>query len=200
MKEHLDIATRHASGEEAVGVVFMQNIGKAAPGGGRGTPITTTNKGRKRGVKSDKRVPRRRPQPVMVTTSCGEDNNGRDADDSDEELVAATERDFKRQARLPADHFEKLLEVTCPNHTYPAKHKLKECTMMENYMTKGNLAKSKKHEGNSAGKAVAPFPEEKTIMSIYGGPTPRESRRKLKLTGGVINSVSVLVPECLRWS
>jgi hypothetical protein len=34
-KELLDIATRHASGEEAVGAVFVQSTGKVAPGGGR---------------------------------------------------------------------------------------------------------------------------------------------------------------------
>jgi hypothetical protein len=104
----------------------------------------------------------------MITTICGEDNNGKDAGDSDDELVAAAKRDFKRQARLPADHFEKLNEVTCPNHTYPVKHKLKECTMMKNYMTMGNLSRSKKPEGDSAGKVAAPFPEEKAIMLIYG--------------------------------
>jgi hypothetical protein len=34
---------------------------------------------------------------------------------SDEELVAVAERDFKSLAQLPMDHFNKLLEVTCPN-------------------------------------------------------------------------------------
>jgi hypothetical protein len=70
------------------------------------------------------------------------------------------------------DHFEKLLEVTCPNHTYPIKHKLKECPMMKNYMTTGNLARSKKPEGDLAGKEVTPFPEEKAVMSIYDEPPP----------------------------
>jgi hypothetical protein len=30
----------------------------------------------------------------------------------------------KRQARLPMNHFTKLLEETCPNHAYSIKHKL----------------------------------------------------------------------------
>jgi hypothetical protein len=34
---------------------------------------------------------------------------------SDEELVAVAECDFKSLAQLPMDHFNKLLEVTCPN-------------------------------------------------------------------------------------
>jgi hypothetical protein len=83
---------------------------------------------------------------------------------------------------------------------YPIKHKLKECTMMKNYMTTGNLARSKKPEGDSAGKTTTPFPEEKAAMSIYGGPAPHESHRKLKLTSRVINFVSMSVPEYPHWS
>jgi hypothetical protein len=42
--------------------------------------------------------------------------------------------------------------------------------MMKNYMTMGAFAKGKKPEGDSAGKAATPFAEEKSVMSIYGGP------------------------------
>jgi hypothetical protein len=198
MKELLDIATRHTSCEEAVGAIFVQSSGKVIPGGDRGTSTIATDKGTKRGIKNDKRGPRRRPQRVAVTASCEEDNNAKDVDDSDEELVAAAEHDFKRQARLPVDHFEKLLEVTCPNHTYHVKHKLKECTMMKNYMTTISLARSKKPEGDLVGRTATPFPEEKAVMSIYSGPAPHKSRRKLKLTNRVIHSVSASVPEYLR--
>jgi hypothetical protein len=38
MKE-LDIATGHASGEEVVGAIFIQDSGKVARGGGRGAPL-----------------------------------------------------------------------------------------------------------------------------------------------------------------
>jgi hypothetical protein len=83
--------------------------------------------------------------------------NDMDASDSDEELVEAAERNFKCLARSPTDHFEKLLEVTCPNHKFPIKHKLKECSMMKNYMTTRSQARAKKTEGESAGKVTAPF-------------------------------------------
>jgi hypothetical protein len=55
---------------------------------------------------------------------------------------------------------------------YPARYKLKECTMMKNYMTTGTFARGKKLKGDSVGKAATPFPEEKVGMSIYGGSTP----------------------------
>jgi hypothetical protein len=115
MKELLDITTRHASGKEAARAVFIQNSGKVAPG-----------KGVKRGTKSNKRGPKRRPQWVMITTSYDKGDNDKDVGDSDEELIAAAECDFKLLARQPANHFEKLLEATCPNHTYPIRHKLKD--------------------------------------------------------------------------
>jgi hypothetical protein len=57
--------------------------------------------------------------------------------DSDEEYVLVTECNFKRQAWQSKDHFVKLLEVACPNHKYPIKHKLKDCTTIKNFMTSG---------------------------------------------------------------
>jgi hypothetical protein len=44
--------------------------------------------------------------------------------------------------------------------------------MMKNYMTTGALTKGKNPEGNAVGKATTPFPGEKAVMSIYGGPIP----------------------------
>jgi hypothetical protein len=41
--------------------------------------------------------------------------------------------------RPPTNHFERLLKETCPNHTYPIKHKLRECGMMKNFIALGSL-------------------------------------------------------------
>jgi hypothetical protein len=107
--------------------------------------------------------PKRRPQRVIVTTSCDEGDNNKEADDFDEELIATVERDLKCQSQQPADHFEKLLEAICPNYAYPVRHKLKECTMMNNYMTMEAFTKGKKPKDGSVGKAVAccTFPRRK---------------------------------------
>jgi hypothetical protein len=83
---------------------------------------------------------------------------------------------------------------------YLVRHKLKECTMMKNYMTTGIFAKGKSPDGDSAGKVATPFPEKKAVMSIYRGPAHHESWCKLKLTGWAINAVNTVVPEYLRWS
>jgi hypothetical protein len=88
------------------------------------------------------------------------------------ELVAAAERDSKRQAWQLADHFKKLLEATCPNHMYLVRHKLKECTMMKNYMTTGIFAKGKSPDGDSAGKVAALSPRRKwSCRFTEGQPT-----------------------------
>jgi hypothetical protein len=72
------------------------------------------------------------------------DSDDEKANNSDAEYVVAAEHDFMRQMRQPKDHFEKLLEATCPNHSYPVKHKLKDCTMMKNFMTSGAFSKGRK--------------------------------------------------------
>jgi hypothetical protein len=59
-KELLDIATRHASGEEAAGAVFVQSSGKAALSSDQGAATTATDKGTKSGIKTNKRGLRQR--------------------------------------------------------------------------------------------------------------------------------------------
>jgi hypothetical protein len=89
-----------------------------------------------------------------------------------------------RQARLPMDHFEKLLEETCPNHTYPVKHKLRNCGMMKNFVASGSHVRGMEvdevpDEGN-----MTPFPREDAVMTIYAGHPPPGMRRMSNPTQG----------------
>jgi hypothetical protein len=59
------------------------------------------------------------------------------------------------------------------------------------------FGRSKKPEGDSAGKVATPFPEERAVMLIYDGSARHESCNKLMLTGRAINTVSVVIPEYL---
>jgi hypothetical protein len=95
---------------------------------------------------------------------------------------------------------EKLLEASCPNHAYPIKHKLKECTMLRYFMTSGALSKGKKPKGGPGGHVATTFLGEEVVMSIYGGPVPHESRCKLKLMSWEVHAVSPAIPQYLRWS
>jgi hypothetical protein len=54
----------------------------------------------------------------------------------DDNLVAAVERKASRlkgnlaKPSPPKDHFEKLLDVSCPHHEIPVKHALKDCRLI----------------------------------------------------------------------
>jgi hypothetical protein len=53
--ELVDIATRHASGEEAVGAAFILGYAGAATNGGWATPTKATIKGARKGAKGGKK-------------------------------------------------------------------------------------------------------------------------------------------------
>jgi hypothetical protein len=58
----------------------------------------------------------------------------------DNNLVGAVERKASHpqgnttKPGLPKDHFEKLLDAPCPHHEVPAKHALKDCRLIKNYV------------------------------------------------------------------
>jgi hypothetical protein len=87
----------------------------------------------------------RRPKPRLTTT------------------VATTS---KRAAlawcasRLPMDHFKKLFEETCPNHTYPIKNKLRGCDMMKNLMALGSLTQGMEVDEVPNDSDTTPLPEK----------------------------------------
>jgi hypothetical protein len=93
-KELLDIATQHASGEEAVGVVFVQGDEKMIPVSSRWEPSKATGKDTKKGAKDSKKGAKAAPPWITATTSCNDDN--KEADGSDEEYITATKHDIKR--------------------------------------------------------------------------------------------------------
>jgi hypothetical protein len=64
----------------------------------------------------------------------------------------AAESNIKCQARQLKEHFQKLLEATCLNHSNSVRHNLKDCTMIKKFMTLGALSRGKKPEGDPAGK------------------------------------------------
>jgi hypothetical protein len=74
----------------------------------------------------------------------------------------------KRQARLPMDHFKRLLDEACPNHAYPVRHKLKDCGMMRSFMTSGSITWGAELDEGPDGSDMTPFPEKNVIMTLYG--------------------------------
>jgi hypothetical protein len=146
-KELLGIAIRHTSGEEAVGTAFVLGNAKAATNSGRAAPSVATTKGaRKGGNKGLKWC------PCHIAVAASNNGGNEEAGNSDEECVAAAECDFKHQTWPPKDHFKKLLKATCPHHSYPIKHKLKDCTMIKNFMMSMALSKGRKPREGPGGK------------------------------------------------
>jgi hypothetical protein len=112
----LNIATRHALGEEAVGAAFtLVNVGAAA-GGGQTTPTSTTVKRIKKGAKGEKKGQKR----CLCRLSSVTNNGNEEVEDSDEECVVIAKCDFKWCTRPPKDHFKKILGAACPHHRTPS--------------------------------------------------------------------------------
>ena len=107
-KDLLDIATSHASSEEAVGAIFDHPKGKAkrdedAGKGASNRPIKKKNKQRRKGS-----------------------------------FMAATDRKGGRKPTEGAlDHFKKLLEGPCLNHSFPVKHLYKDCGLIKQFLFGG---------------------------------------------------------------
>jgi hypothetical protein len=80
----------------------------------------------------------------------------------------------KSQAQPPTNHFKNLLEEICPNHTYPIKHKLRNCSMMKSFMISGSPSWGMKVDEVPDEGDVMPFLEEEVVKTIYDErPSPR---------------------------
>jgi hypothetical protein len=109
--ELMDIATKFASGQEAIEAIFRM----------------------------DKQPQGRPPEDAPeASTQCGAKKNGkkksqakRDAADAD--LVAAAEYKNPRKPPGGANLFDKMLKEPCPYHQGPVKHTLEECAMLRRH-------------------------------------------------------------------
>ena len=108
-KELLDIATCHASGEEAVESVFDRTNGKARrdEAADEGTSDRPTKRKNKK---------QRRDNPLVF---------------------AADRKGGQKPAEGTPNHFEKMLEGPCPNHAFSAKHIYKDYGLMRKYLSGG---------------------------------------------------------------
>jgi hypothetical protein len=81
------------------------------------------------------------------------------------------------------DHFERLLDVSCPHHEVPVKHTLRECQLMKIYVKstlKPKTANQRDKQGpshNNDDGSRAVFPgEERAVHMIFGGSPTRPSK------------------------
>jgi hypothetical protein len=124
----MDIATKFASGQEAVEAIFRKD--KQPQGRQKeDAPEASVQHGPKKKAKKKAQVKR-------------------DAVDAD--LVAAAEHMNPRKPPGGVNTFDKMLKELCPYHRGPVRHTLEECDMLRRYFIKaGPSAEGGKDQGNN---------------------------------------------------
>jgi hypothetical protein len=164
----MDIATKFASGQEAVEAIFWK----------------------------DKQPQGRQPEDVLeASTQRGTKKKGkkksqakRDAADAD--LVTAAEYKNPRKPPGGANLFDKMLTEPCPYHQGPVKHTLEECVMLRRHFHRagppvegGRAHNNDKKEDHKAEE----FPEVHDCFMIYGGQVANASAPQARASGGLLD-------------
>jgi hypothetical protein len=179
--ELMDIATKFASGQEAVEAIFRKD---KHPQGRQpeDVPEASAQRGaRKKGKKKSQAK--------------------RDAADAD--LVAAAEHRNPRKPPGGANLFDKMLKESCPYHHGPVKHTLEECVMLRRHFHRaGPPAEGGRAHNNDKKEdhKVEEFPEVHDYFMIYGGQVANASVWHRKQERREVCSVKVAAPVYLDWS
>jgi hypothetical protein len=179
--ELMDIATKFASGQEAVEAIFRKD---KQPQG-----------------RQQEDVPEASAQRVTKKKAKKKSQAKRDAADAD--LVAAAEHRNPRKPPGGANLFDKMLKESCPYHQGPVKHTLEECVMLRCYFYKvGAPAEGGKGQDNDKkeGDKAEEFPEVHDCFMIYGGQVANASAWHRKQERREVCSVKVAAPVYLDWS
>jgi hypothetical protein len=179
--ELMDIATKFASGQEAVEAIFRKD---KQPQG-----------------RQQEDVPEASAQRVTKKKAKKKSQAKRDAADAD--LVAAAEHRNPRKPPGGANLFDKMLKESCPYHQGPVKHTLEECVMLRCYFHKaGPSAEGGQGQDNDKkeGDKAEEFPEVHDCFMIYGGQVANASARHHKQERREVCSVKVAAPVYLDWS
>jgi hypothetical protein len=179
--ELMDIATKFASGQEAVEAIFRKD---KQPQG-----------------RQQEDIPKASAQRGTKKKGKKKSQAKRDAANTD--FVAAAEHKNLRKPPGGANLFDKMLKESCPYHQGPVKHTLEECVMLRCYFHKawpsaegGRGHDNDKKEGNKSEE----FPEVHDCFMIYGGQVANASARHRKQERQGVYSVKVVAPVYLDWS
>jgi hypothetical protein len=177
----MDIATKFASGLEAVEAIFRKD---KQPQGRQKEDIPEASAQRGTKKKAKKKAQAKR-------------------DAADTDLVAAAEHRNPRKPPGGANLFDKMLKESCPYHQGPVKHTLEECVMLRRYFHKaGSPAGDGKGQDNNKkeGDKAKEFPEVHGCFMIYGGQVANASARHRKQERREVCSVKVAALVYLDWS
>jgi hypothetical protein len=107
---------------------------KATPSRDKEAPSNATAHCAQEGIKGSNKWRKQHPQGTVTTTSY-DDESDWEAGGSSVRCISTAAHSNRRLARPPTDHFKRILDEACPNHSYPVRHKLKDCGMMRRFMT-----------------------------------------------------------------
>jgi hypothetical protein len=177
----MDIATKFASGQEAVEAIFRKD---KQPQGHQpeDVPEASTQRGTKKKGKKKSQAK----------------HGAADAD-----LVAAAEYKNPRKPPGGANLFDKMLKESCPYHQGPVKHTLEECAMLRRHFHRaGPPAEGGKahHDDEKENHKAEEFPEVRDYFMIYSGQVANASARHRKQERREVCSVKVAAPVYLDWS
>jgi hypothetical protein len=177
----MDIATKFASGQEAVEAIFQKDK-QPQSRQPKDVPEASTQRGTKKKNKKKSQVKR---------------------DAADADLVTAAEYKNPRKPPGGANLFDKMLKEPCPYHQGPVKHTLEECVMLRRHFHRvgppaegGRAHNNDKKEDHKAEE----FPEVHDCFMIYGGQVANASARHRKQERREVCSVKVAAPVYLDWS
>jgi hypothetical protein len=170
--ELMDIATKFASGQEAVEAIFRKD---KQPQGSQKEDVPEAS------VQRDtKKKIRKKAQAKHNTV--------------DADLVAAAEHRNPRKPPEGANMFDEMLKESWPYHRGPVKHTLEECDMLRRYFNKARpSAEGGKDQGNNkkGGDKEEEYPDVHNCFMIYGGQVANASARHRKQERREVCSVKV---------
>jgi hypothetical protein len=137
-EESHSVTNPYATRSEVVTHHPTQGSREATPSSSKEASFNVAVHSAKDGTKGGKKRCNQHPQGPTTMTDHDDGNYGK-AGGSGAGRVTTTAHGDKRQTRPPTDHFKRLLEVACPNHTYPIRHKLKDCDMMKSFKISGSF-------------------------------------------------------------
>ena len=80
------------------------------------------------------------------------------------------------------NHFKKMLEGPCPNHAFPVKHPLKDCSLMQKFLSgssnKGEQGKEPILATDDAEEKDDDFPMLDGCLMIFRGSVANDSKHR----------------------
>ena len=119
-------------------------------------------------------------------------------------MAAADRKGGQKPMEGTPDHFEKLLEGLCPNHSFPVKHLYKDCGLMKLFLSrgfnKGGHGKDPEPTMDDAeGRDGRPRTRIGCLM-IFEGSAAYDSKRRQKLALHNVYTTKLATPSFLQRS